>query len=1107
MAKLRRFKVLSYNCLLDDLTSNFIPRTMEDPPESVLKEIFGSEGCLEWKKLKEKLGKEYGSAWHGMKQAVVDPHGARQKARVLWGHRNLMNLQQEGWKTDNLKVEGPVILDGHTTFFGMLQKHIPDEGNCVKLHECIRQVHASRSWDNRGPKFLQRFLREQPDVIALQEYDMHLLPTQGKPFWKAMADIGYEGLAMPGPGQEKAGMAIFWKTTSCVQFEMPNDLKDCIVPSGIERQDYGNLDLQEPDFKDRPMDRRPFGFVRLLVHRQPILFCNVHLMTSSRDPAGHIRAWELKRIRMHMRRLALPGEAVLICGDFNINSHNFAEDYIWTSTGNNKNFIQEGHEVKVASLFSSINSTPARVSAGEVGKILSIDSEGDALIDFSAARCQWVSRSNFKDLTSTSSTGYVRDATSGANRFLWNRSDGDDLCLRDSYDDVYGSADKHSTKTGMRLETIDYVFYDESLLILDKQSRSKLECPEDNMPNADEPSDHIPLILEFDLDQEASLKAGLHRLQNDLKQLLKRDDNGPILVLDVLLPLIREAVTAARDENLVQWLKSGHNCRPSDRVGGPPGSDCFQSLESDCSVTVTPRLPWPLKRYQASDVCDEPGQKQRDYDYSKSTKANHTINTISTPLNDDSKYTDHFKDIREKCDESYHGIYTKARQEWQDEEIQKTLDVGKKSATPWLIYTCGPMGVGKSYVLKWLEAQGYFPLMKTIVHIDPDQFKYKMPEFEKYSCESRGTKCHKESAYMMEIAQEAAMKQQFDIWVDGSLKDAKWYCQQFQDIRDTYPHYRIAIFYINAKEEVILKRVEDRKVKEGRGVPPELVKQSMVSMDKTLNTLTPHCDFVARIMNDGRFPTLQAVETIDKRGVWEVIKEAFDKERGKLEFPNCFIPLSITTVASENLKLFKKAGDKVLKFNPEALLGHLQGTAAAACSALDFKTTLPSTLTFPPDILRSLGISAAAKSFCFMYPPEDPGVDELHKILHQDKNPLSNVLKLGAFCYFDSDGKLVTLNALSSEEDRQTLQFQLVSDESRPRQVDAIPSDWLQTVTWTYLKQRGATKFCWLHPNERNHKGVVVGGAHGSFAYQLVEGGDEKLFIFDILDALEESEN
>jgi hypothetical protein len=56
-----------------------------------------------------------------------------------------------------------------------------------------------------------------------------------------------------------------------------------------------------------------------------------------------------------------------------------------------------------------------------------------------------------------------------------------------------------------------------------------------------------------------------------------------------------------------------------------------------------------------------------------------------------------------------------------------------------------------------------------------------------------------ESSFIQEIAQEVAMRQRQNVWVDGSLSDGAWFSGVFQDIRNRYPHYRIAIIHITAR--------------------------------------------------------------------------------------------------------------------------------------------------------------------------------------------------------------------------------------------------------------------------------------------------------------------
>eukprot|EP00435_Cladocopium_sp_Y103_P021565 s2789_g5.t1 len=242
---------------------------------------------------------------------------------------------------------------------------------------------------------------------------------------------------------------------------------------------------------------------------------------------------------------------------------------------------------------------------------------------------------------------------------------------------------------------------------------------------------------------------------------------------------------------------------------------------------------------------------------------------------DNLKFFGSFRKIRELRDYSYHVNYTKERQLWQDQAIKSVISRVVEQPAPWLVYTCGPMGVGKGYTLSWMSQHGFFPL-ENIVHIDPDAFKMMMPEWPDYVARDRdsaGTMCHMESSFMVEVAQAAAMEKRQNIWVDGSLRDAAFYEQVFRRIRQTHPHYRISIFYISASEHAIRQRIKVRAEQTGRDVPEHLIVASLQAMDKSLNTLTPLCDFVARINNEGHEPTLVAFETVDTKGNWRVISD------------------------------------------------------------------------------------------------------------------------------------------------------------------------------------------------------------------------------------------
>ena len=93
-----------------------------------------------------------------------------------------------------------------------------------------------------------------------------------------------------------------------------------------------------------------------------------------------------------------------------------------------------------------------------------------------------------------------------------------------------------------------------------------------------------------------------------------------------------------------------------------------------------------------------------------------------------------------------------------------------------------------------MSEQGSLPLSQ-IVHLDPDMFKTHFPEWQGYlDRDVRGRLgTRRESGYLVEIAQQAAMAARKHVWVDGSLRDGEWYASELQRLREAHPGYRLAI--------------------------------------------------------------------------------------------------------------------------------------------------------------------------------------------------------------------------------------------------------------------------------------------------------------------------
>ena len=199
------------------------------------------------------------------------------------------------------------------------------------------------------------------------------------------------------------------------------------------------------------------------------------------------------------------------------------------------------------------------------------------------------------------------------------------------------------------------------------------------------------------------------------------------------------------------------------------------------------------------------------YDWDKSTEDNYR--SSSAPL------IGRFKEMRERIDYSYHSNYTCARQLLQDVVIASMLNTpvikdhatGKlcsSPAEPWIVFTAGSMGSGKTHTTRRLAEQGIFPL-EAFVTVDPDEIRRLLPEFSEYveMCpEKAGEMTRKEAGMMAEILTFAALERGQNVLVDGSLRDSDWYQKYFSRLRELFPKIRIAIIHVTAPIEAIFER-------------------------------------------------------------------------------------------------------------------------------------------------------------------------------------------------------------------------------------------------------------------------------------------------------------
>lgn len=204
-----------------------------------------------------------------------------------------------------------------------------------------------------------------------------------------------------------------------------------------------------------------------------------------------------------------------------------------------------------------------------------------------------------------------------------------------------------------------------------------------------------------------------------------------------------------------------------------------------------------------------------------------------------------FSHIREALDYSFHSHYTFERQKLHDAIITDMLNeayirdengnVGTIAANPWIVFTAGAMGAGKSHTLRVLVEQKRFPLPAFVI-VDPDEIRRLLPEYHMYIAvnpELAGELTRKEvcasvsnmeetmdgsrvtnvfsffsyqAGYISEVLTLAALQGGKNVLQDGSLRDHTWYQVHFRKLKEEFPQVRQAIIHVTAPRRAILAR-------------------------------------------------------------------------------------------------------------------------------------------------------------------------------------------------------------------------------------------------------------------------------------------------------------
>jgi len=319
------------------------------------------------------------------------------------------------------------------------------------------------------------------------------------------------------------------------------------------------------------------------------------------------------------------------------------------------------------------------------------------------------------------------------------------------------------------------------------------------------------------------------------------------------------------------------------------------------------------------------------YDIARSTEDNYKLTSKS--LSSSYQFHGRYKDIRSTLDYKYHSNYIPSRQLLQDEIIQyilrkntccsissqldsKTNHNNNKSKSPWMLFTAGAMGAGKSYTIKYLHSQNRFPLSNFVI-IDPDEIRHLLPEYQYYiqqtddtvMMEQAGIYTRKESGYICEILVQIALRNGCNVLMDGSLQNYQWYIEHFQSLRSEFgvgshntssnnKGIQIGIIHIKAPKDAVLERAKMRSKITKRIVPNHVLEESIEMVPKSVKILSKYVDFFVELYNG---PGTNDIEIMTEGMTWDTFRAVFyDESNGYSTNSNECNKTTVSSISSSD---------------------------------------------------------------------------------------------------------------------------------------------------------------------------------------------------------------
>jgi predicted kinase len=347
--------------------------------------------------------------------------------------------------------------------------------------------------------------------------------------------------------------------------------------------------------------------------------------------------------------------------------------------------------------------------------------------------------------------------------------------------------------------------------------------------------------------------------------------------IDKILAQIPVSIERLRPE--VNYLCELHNGGDGIKIMGDTWDHFSQTFQQTCAVVADTDKRSPEKLQEAI---------QAMFHHMTSTLWKKTLFAAGMSSEENYKATADeqgfygpFADIRSTLDYSYHEHYEKNRQSLQDKILTDMLNsavitdkngnVCTTPTEPWLVFTAGAMGAGKSYTMNMLVEKGRFPLLAFVL-VDPDEIRRHLPEFHIYveqNPELAGELTRKEAGLIAEILTLAGLRSGKNVLVDGSLRDAEWYKGYLHRLRQEFPNNRQAIIHVTAPREAVFQRAAARAMTTGRIVPKEVLEEALDQVPRSVRVLEPLVDYFCEINNAPGAPDL---ELLTEGETWETFE-------------------------------------------------------------------------------------------------------------------------------------------------------------------------------------------------------------------------------------------